>query len=84
MLQTPPLDTIFMGEYEPGPEKTMTTAVEEWARNSVSSDNHVVGTMAMMPAEMGGVVDTRLKIYGIQNVRIVGACIISCICIASE
>ena len=73
MLQTPPLDTIFQGEYEPGTEKTSASAVEEWARNSVSSDNHVVGTMAMMPAEMGGVVDTRLRIYGIQNVRVVGA-----------
>ncbi|KJA14800.1 GMC oxidoreductase [Hypholoma sublateritium FD-334 SS-4] len=76
MLQTPPLDTIYQGEYEPGPEKTSATTVEEWTKNSVSSDNHVVGTMAMLPADMGGVVDTRLKIYGVQNVRIVDASII--------
>ena len=34
---------------------------------------HPSGTCAMMPAEMGGVVDDRLKVHGINNLRVVDA-----------
>ena len=70
ILRTPPLDTIYEGEYEPG---NSGKDVEVWAREVAASDNHVVGSLAMMPKELGGVVDTRMKIYGIGNVRVVGA-----------
>lgn len=69
ILRTPPLDQIYEGEYEPG----NTTDVSVWTRQVASSDNHVIGSLAMMPKELGGVVDTRMKMYGIENVRIVGA-----------
>ncbi|KAL8695818.1 MAG: hypothetical protein Q9224_003138 [Gallowayella concinna] len=36
---------------------------------------HVVGTCAMLPRDQGGVVDTRLKVYGTKNVRVVDASI---------
>jgi choline dehydrogenase-like flavoprotein len=68
-LKTPPLDTIYQEEYEPGDTKN----VEVWAREVAASDNHVVGSLAMMPKELGGVVDTRMRMYGIENVRVVGA-----------
>ena len=68
ILRTPPLDSIYEGEYEPGDAKDVKT----WAREVAASDNHVVGSLAMMPKELGGVVDTRTKIYGIENVRVVG------------
>jgi choline dehydrogenase-like flavoprotein len=68
ILRRPPLDTIYAGEYEPGNAKD----VEVWAREVAASDNHVVGSLAMMPKELGGVVDTRMKMYGIENVRVVG------------
>ena len=67
MLRTPPLDIIYQGEYEPPPGDAAV-----WARKVAASDNHVVGTLAMMPKELGGVVDTRMKMYGIENVRVVG------------
>ena len=69
ILRTPPLDSIYEGEYEPGNGKD----VRVWAREVAASDNHVVGSLAMMPKELGGVVDTRLRMYGIENVRVVGA-----------
>jgi len=72
VLKTPPLDTIYQGEYEPGDTKN----VEVWAREVAASDNHVVGSLAMMPKELGGVVDTRMRMYGIENVRVVDASII--------
>jgi len=72
ILRTPPLDLIYEGEYEPGNAKDVKT----WAREVAASDNHVVGSLAMMPKELGGVVDTRMKMYGIENVRVVDASII--------
>ena len=70
ILRTPPLDSIYEGEYEPGKSGK---EVKVWAREVAASDNHVVGSLAMMPKELGGVVDTRMKMYGIGNVRVVGA-----------
>ena len=57
-----------MKENEPGNAKDVKT----WAREVAASDNHVVGSLAMMPKVLGGVVDTRTKMYGIENVRVVG------------
>ena len=73
ILRTPPLDSIYEGEYEPGNAKDVKT----WAREVAASDNHVVGSLAMMPKELGGVVDTRMKMYGIENVRVVGTFVVA-------
>lgn len=35
------------------------------------SHYHVVGTCAMLPKKLGGVVDEKLQVYGIANLRIV-------------
>ena len=37
---------------------------------------HIVGTAAMAPREMGGVVDGSLKVYGTTNLRVIDASII--------
>ncbi|KAI1169588.1 GMC oxidoreductase [Nemania sp. FL0916] len=36
---------------------------------------HPVGTCAMLPRELGGVVDEKLKVYGVRNLRVVDASI---------
>ncbi|KAI0403090.1 hypothetical protein F4802DRAFT_608281 [Xylaria palmicola] len=36
---------------------------------------HPVGTCAMLPRELGGVVDEQLKVYGVKNLRVVDASI---------
>ncbi|KAI1427350.1 GMC oxidoreductase [Xylaria sp. FL1777] len=38
---------------------------------------HPVGTCAMMPRELGGVVDEQLKVYGVKRLRVVDASIMS-------
>ncbi|KAJ5198033.1 CAZyme family AA3 [Penicillium cinerascens] len=54
---------------------TLETA-RELARDRIIAHYHVSGTAAMMPREKGGVVDSRLKVYGIQNLRVVDTSII--------
>lgn len=41
-----------------------------------TSNNHPVATTAMMSKDLGGVVDERLRLYGVKNVRIVDAGVI--------
>lgn len=72
MLRTPPLDEIYEGENEPGVDVKMEEDLTKWAQKVSGSDNHVIGSLAMMPKELGGVVDTRLRLYGARNVRVVG------------
>ncbi|KAI0010848.1 putative GMC oxidoreductase [Xylariaceae sp. FL0662B] len=44
-------------------------------RNLSPSEFHPAGTCAMMPRELGGVVDEDLKVYGVGNLRVVDASI---------
>ncbi|KAJ7464159.1 alcohol oxidase [Mycena latifolia] len=76
MLVAPPLDSIYAGEFEPGTDKDSDAKIEEWLRGVVASDNHEVGSLSMMPQDLGGVVDTALKVYGTKNVRVADASII--------
>ena len=77
MLRMPPLDTIYDGEFEPGDDVNTEEALTEWAVDTSGSDNHIMGSLAMMPEEYGGVVDSRLRVYGVENVRVVGKCLSS-------
>ena len=42
-------------------------------RNGVRTEFHGTGSTSMMPLELGGVVDTHLRVYGTKNLRIVDA-----------
>jgi len=43
-----------------------------WLERTLSpTEYHPVGTCAMLPRELGGVVDERLLVYGVRNLRIV-------------
>lgn len=48
---------------------------KEAVRARYTPHYHVCGTAAMMPRESGGVVDPKLKVYGIDKLRIVDASI---------
>ena len=49
----------------------------DWVRDSTITDWHPVGTCAMggTEAEKGGVVDARLRVYGVRGLRVVDASI---------
>lgn len=76
MLTSPPLSSTFLGEFEPGAEKVSDEQLVTWMRANVTTDQHETGTASMMPRELGGVVDTNLKVYGTQNVRVAGMSLI--------
>ena len=51
-------------------------AAKDYLQTTAFSNNHPVGTCAMLPREKGGVVDTSLKVYGTQGLRVVDSSMI--------
>jgi choline dehydrogenase-like flavoprotein len=75
ILAAPALAELSSGEVEPGSDITSDEDVKTWLTNNVRSDWHPIGTCAMLPESLGGVVDNRLKVYGTANLRVVDASI---------
>lgn len=48
-------------------------AAKEYVRRTVRGGNHWSSSCPMMPREMGGVVDARLRVYGCKNLRVCDA-----------
>ncbi|KAH8079784.1 alcohol oxidase-like protein [Cristinia sonorae] len=44
--------------------------IEDYIRNYVTTTWHSLGTCPMKPRENGGVVDTRLNVYGVENLKV--------------
>lgn len=61
------------GRMPEGKQATSLDAAKEIVKERLLSTFHPVGTCAMMPKELGGVVDSRLKVYGTKNLRVVDA-----------
>ncbi|KAL1960358.1 hypothetical protein VTO42DRAFT_8318 [Malbranchea cinnamomea] len=77
---TEPASEIAVTEIMPGlsevPENATDEEWEAWLKASFISNSHPVGTLAMMPRELGGVVDDTLLVYGTKNVRVVDASVL--------
>ena len=50
-------------------------AINQVINNGIRTEFHPSGTLAMLPFEHGGVVDSHLLVYGTQNLRVVDASI---------
>ncbi|RPA72823.1 glucose-methanol-choline oxidoreductase-like protein [Ascobolus immersus RN42] len=60
----------------PGPEVETDEQIREWVRATAwPSFAHMSGTAAMLARTLGGVVDSKLKVYGTTNLRVVDASI---------
>ncbi|KAF9267964.1 alcohol oxidase [Marasmius fiardii PR-910] len=45
-------------------------AIDEFHRQTVETTWHSLGTCAMKPREMNGVVDSKLNVYGVENLKV--------------
>nr|BBE38582.1 FAD-dependent glucose dehydrogenase [Aspergillus brunneouniseriatus]BBE38583.1 FAD-dependent glucose dehydrogenase [synthetic construct] len=80
LYNTAPLSNSTTGEFSPGygtlPADATDAQWASWTNSAFRSNFHAVGTNAMMPKDMGGVVDTNLVVYGTANVRVVDASVV--------
>ncbi|KAG7143019.1 GMC oxidoreductase family protein Mala s like [Verticillium longisporum] len=66
------------GKRNPGATHPLTDieSARDYIKRTAVGANHPVGTCSMMPRELGGVVDSNLRVYGCSNLRICDASII--------
>ncbi|KAK5121282.1 hypothetical protein LTR85_005448 [Meristemomyces frigidus] len=79
VFQTQPLAHYVRQEVTPGDDVGEGASLAEWegwVKQTFTSVWHYIATLAMMKEEFGGVLDSRLKIYGIENVRAIDASVL--------
>ncbi|KAH7347709.1 choline dehydrogenase [Plectosphaerella cucumerina] len=66
------------GKRNPGASASFSDmdAAKDYVRATAVGGNHPVGTCSMMARELGGVVDSSLRVYGCANLRVCDASII--------
>jgi choline dehydrogenase-like flavoprotein len=61
------------GEVAPGPAVQTDEEIMAYIRSDAVTVWHASGTCAMLPKDKGGVVDERLRLYGVAGLRVVDA-----------
>ncbi|KAK6544735.1 hypothetical protein TWF694_001420 [Orbilia ellipsospora] len=75
LFNAPPFKNVVADAYLDPPISRNGTDEEylAWLSKTTSGASHWIGTTAMMPKKLGGVVDERLRVYGTKNLRVVDA-----------
>lgn len=74
ILATPSMLELQAAQFVP-PIDADEDALNQVINNGIRTEFHPSGTCAMLPLEQGGVVDSHLRVWGTQNLRIVDASI---------
>jgi len=75
LAAAPGLAEIVEAERKPGPAVESDTEVLAYIRENAYSIFHPVGTCRMAPDPANGVVDPRLRVHGLQGLRVIDAAI---------
>ncbi|KAI0820655.1 GMC oxidoreductase [Trametes gibbosa] len=70
---TAPLSSSVGSEVSPGSAVQSDDDWDAWLANAIGTEYHPSCSCAMLPQELGGVVDADLKVYGLANVRVADA-----------
>jgi choline dehydrogenase-like flavoprotein len=70
ILDTPTIQQL-QPSYRAIPQDASVDVLTAYLKNNLKTEYHYAGTCAMMPRELGGVVDNNLLVYGTKNVRMV-------------
>ncbi|CAL1709438.1 unnamed protein product [Somion occarium] len=76
MYETEPGNSVVKNIVLPPKGTDTDSALTEHVRNYLNTIYHPVGTCAMTPREDGGVVDSKLKVYGTENLRVMDCSIL--------
>lgn len=74
--QTAPLSSVVADEMTPGATVTSDAEVDKFVASSAQTEYHPSSTCSMLDEDDGGVVDSKLRVYGTSNVRVVDASVI--------
>ncbi|KAF4833698.1 Dehydrogenase xptC [Colletotrichum tropicale] len=75
LLATEPIEALGAAETLPGTTTESDADILNFIKGVTSTEYHYVGTCAMLPKALGGVVDAELKVYGVDGLRVVDASI---------
>jgi hypothetical protein len=67
------LSKSLLNETSPGSAVQSDDDWLDWLRNEASTEFHPSSSCAMLPRSKGGVVDAKLRVYGLANVRVADA-----------
>lgn len=70
---TPPLSDFIKRDGEHAPADSSLDGLKAHLKKYTGTNYHPTGTCSMLPEEFGGVVDSRLKVYGTENLHVVDA-----------
>ncbi|KAJ7459576.1 GMC oxidoreductase [Mycena galericulata] len=71
VTQLAPFKDCLDSEVNPGPNVQTDEQIRDWIKQTFSTTFHTIGACSMLPRAKGGVVDSSLKVYGCQNLRVV-------------
>ncbi|KAG6809453.1 hypothetical protein H0H93_015784, partial [Arthromyces matolae] len=71
IYSTSPLKDQIESEVSPGLGIQTDEELGDYIKKTMGTTYHPIGTASMLPHKDGGVVDSRLKVYGTRNLRVV-------------
>jgi choline dehydrogenase len=75
IVDAPPMDAFRGEEFSPGPQISTDAQILDYIRNNSQTAYHPVGTCRMGPAGPRTVVDEKLRVHGIEGLRVADASI---------